>query len=77
MQQSDAVVFNSNVVVFRMAVNHAKVQESIEELENDDYITPLDREARMLRLLALDCSDVIYVPETELSRYIYYCKSIS
>lgn len=70
MQQSDAVVF-------RMVVDHAKVRESLEELENDDGITPLDREARMLGLRALECSDVIYVPETELSRYIDYCKSIS
>lgn len=66
---------STNEVVFRLVVNHEAVEKALEELENKAE-TKFIRDAEILVLQALLCSDVIYVPMSQLSMYIRYGKTL-
>lgn len=66
---------STNEVVFRLVVNHEAVEKALEELENKAE-TKFIRDAEILVLQALLCSDVIYVPMSQLSMYIKYGKTL-
>lgn len=66
---------STNEVVFRLVVNHEAVEKALEELENKAE-TKFIRDAEILTLQALLCSDVIYVPMSQLSMYIKYGKTL-
>lgn len=62
-----------NEVTFRMTVDHAAVNKAIHELE-EKVETSTVREGLLTTYLALLCSDVIYVPESQLHRFLPFCK---
>ena len=66
---------SNNEVVFRLVVNHEAVEKDLEELEHKAE-TKYVRDASILMLQALLCSDVIYVPMSQLSMYIKYGKTL-
>ena len=65
-----------NEVTFRMEVNHDAVKAAIKDLESRPE-SRLIREGLMLVYSALLCSDVIYVPESQLMKYIPFCKEVN
>ena len=62
-----------NEVTFRMNVDHAAVEKAISELEQR-IETNTVREGLLNVYTALLCSDVIYVPESQLHRFLPFCK---
>lgn len=62
-----------NEVTFRMEVDQNEVKKAIKELE-DRVETNTIRNGLMALYTALLCSDVIYVPESQLDRFIRFCK---
>lgn len=64
-----------NEVTFRMSVNHDAVKEAIKELEEKVESSTV-RQGLLALYGALLCSDVIYVPESQVERFLPFCKKI-
>lgn len=62
-----------NEVTFRMTVDHDAVNKAIQELE-EKVETSTVRAGLLTAYLGLLCSDVIYVPESQLDRFLPFCK---
>ena len=65
-----------DMVVFKMVVDHKAVKKALKELDNKidaKFIIEGNRSV----LMALLCSECIYVPENKVDLYIKYCKRAS
>lgn len=65
-----------DMVVFKMVVDHKAVKKALKELDNKidtKFIIEVNRSV----LMALLCSECIYVPENKVDLYIKYCKRAS
>lgn len=60
-------------VVFRMSVNHKAVKRAMRELENKVEASTV-RNGLLTLYGALLCSDLVYVPEAQLERFLPFCK---
>ena len=66
----------NDMVVFKMVVDHKAVKKALKELDNKidaKFIIEGNRSV----LMALLCSECIYVPENKVDLYIKYCKRAS
>ena len=65
-------MISSSDVVFKIKVNHKKVQEEWDDFITNPEYTGVLRETLCNQLQALLCSEYIYVPEPHLSRFLKY-----
>ena len=65
-----------DMVVFEMVVDHKAVKKALKELDNK-IDTKFIIEGNRSVLMALLCSECIYVPENKVDLYIKYCKRAS
>lgn len=65
-----------DMVVFKMVVDHKAVKKALKELDNK-IDTKFIIEGTRSVLMALLCSECIYVPENKVDLYIKYCKRAS
>ena len=66
----------NDMVVFKMVVDHKAVKKALKELDNK-IDTKFIIEGNRSVLMALLCSECIYVPENKVDLYIKYCKRAS
>lgn len=64
-----------NEVTFRMAVDHEAVKAELKQLE-DRVESSTVRQGLIAMYGALLCSDVIYVPASQVERFLPFCKRI-
>ena len=65
-------MIEDSYVVFKIKVNHKKVQEEWDDFITNPNYTGVIRDSMYVQLQALMCSEYVYVPEPQLSRYVKY-----
>lgn len=70
-------MIDSKETVFKLKVDHKKVKSIYEEYKNYPEKEELVDEQTTILFEALLCSTYVYVPESQLSRFIKYGKVLA
>lgn len=76
MAKTNVIQQQDQEVVFKMKVNYADVEKEYQKVLETPQ-SNLIRMSTLKILTALLCSEYVYVPESQLERYLPYCRKIA